>query len=84
MKKVVVLVPAEIQGHIYKVFLEHNCDKEYEVVAVGTRETDKFDNLGVKYYQVDITKKEQFDKLPQDSLCGCGFGGSNACSHERV
>lgn len=77
MKKVVVFGASENTGtYFIKYFLEHNCDKEYEVVAVGTRETDKFDNLGVKYYQVDITKKEQFDKLPQDVYAAVDLAGA--------
>ena len=32
-----------------KCFLENNSNKDYEVVAVGTRETHKFDELG-KYF----------------------------------
>ena len=67
MKKVVVFGASGNTGtYFVKYFLENNSNKDYEVVAVGTRETQKFDELGVTYYQVDITKKEEFDKLPED------------------
>ena len=64
-------------GHLFcEIFLEDNSDKDYEVVAVGTRETQKFDELGVTYYQVDITKKEEFDKLPKDVYAVVDLAGA--------
>lgn len=56
--------------------MENNSDKDYEVVAVGTRETQKFDELGVTYYRVDITKKEEFDKLPEDVYAVVDLAGA--------
>lgn len=77
MKKVVVFGASGNTGtYFIKYFLEHNRDKEYEVVAVGTRETHKFEDLGVAYYQVDITKKEQFDKLPHDVYAVVDLAGA--------
>lgn len=42
----------------------------YEVLAVGRRKSDNgfFKLLDVPYYSVDITKKEEFDKLPVDDI----------------
>lgn len=42
--------------------------KEYEVIAVGKRETDLFEKKGIKYYSVDITKIEDFKILPKDNV----------------
>lgn len=77
MKKIVVFGASGNTGtYFIKYFLENNCDKEYEIVAVGTRVTHKFESIGVTYYQVDITKKEQFDKLPQDVYAVVDLAGA--------
>ena len=69
MKKIVVFGASGNTGtYFIKYFLENNHSDEYEVIAVGTRSTDKFDKLGVKYYQVDITKKTDFEKLPTEDV----------------
>lgn len=41
---------------------------EYEVIASGRRETDFFIKRGISYYSVDITKEEEFDKLPTENV----------------
>lgn len=66
MKIVVFGASGNTGTYFIKYFLENNKDKKYEIVAVGTRATDKFEKMGVKYFQVDITKKEDFEKLPKD------------------
>ena len=67
MKKVVVFGASGDTGRYFiRYFKEHYFDSEYEVVASGTRETTTFDSIGVPYYQVDISKKEDFKKLPKD------------------
>lgn len=42
----------------------------YKVVAVGHRKSDNgfFESLRIPYYSVDITKKENFKKLPRNSI----------------
>ena len=62
--------------YFIKYFLENNKDKKYEIVAVGTRATDKFEKMGVKYFQVDITKKEDFEKLPKDVYAVVDLAGA--------
>lgn len=67
MKKIVVFGASGDTGRYFiEYFLENYSGNEYQIVATGTRETDCFDSMGVDYYQVDITKKEDFDKLPKD------------------
>ena len=39
--------------------------KENEVIAVGTRKTTKFELYKIEYLQLDITQKNEFEKLPQ-------------------
>ena len=67
MKKIVVFGASGDTGRYFiEYFLENYSGNEYQIVATGTRETDCFDSMGVDYYQVDITKKEDFEKLPKD------------------
>ena len=67
MKNIVVFGASGDTGRYFiEYFLENYNGNEYQVVATGTRETDCFDSLGVPYYQVDITNKSDFDKLPSD------------------
>lgn len=67
MKKIVVFgASGDIGRYFVNYFLENYKGNEYEVIATGTRETDYFGKIGVKYYQVDVTNKEDFDKLPTD------------------
>lgn len=67
MKKIIVFGASGDTGRYFiEFFKEHYLGTEYEVIASGTRETTLFDNMGVKYYQVDISKKEDFEKLPKD------------------
>lgn len=42
----------------------------YELVAVGHRKSDNgfFENLGVKYYSVDISEYRSFESLPKDDV----------------
>lgn len=62
--------------YFIKYFLENYQGGEYEVIAVGTRQTDKFEKMGVKYFQVDITKKDEFDKLPKDVYAVVNLAGA--------
>ena len=67
MKKIVVFGASGDTGRYFvKYFLEKYRGGEYEIIATGTREDIYFEKIGVKYYQVDITNKEDFSKLPTD------------------
>lgn len=67
MKKIVVFGASGDTGRYFIEYFKQNyTGDEYEVVASGTRETNVFDEMDVSYYQVDISKKEDFEKLPKD------------------
>ena len=67
MKKIVVFGASGDTGRYFVEYFKQNyTGSDYEVVASGTRETNVFDGMGVSYYQVDISKKEDFEKLPKD------------------
>ena len=67
MKKIVVFGASGDTGRYFvNYFLDNYHGNDYEIIATGTRETDYFDKLGVQYYQVDVTNKIDFEKLPKD------------------
>lgn len=77
MKKIVVFGASGDTGRYFiKYFLEHYEGKEYQVIATGTRKTNYFEKLGVEYYQVDITKKEDFSKLSKDVYAVVDLAGA--------
>ena len=65
-EKIIVVLGASGDTGKYFVnyFLEECKNESYKIIATGTRKTDYFEKIGVEYYQVDITKKEDFNKLP--------------------
>lgn len=48
----------------------HFKDKGYNVIAVGHRKNDNgfFADHGIDYYSIDISKREEFDNLPQSGI----------------
>ena len=65
MKNIIVFGASGDTGRYFvRYFLENNNNAEYRIIAVGTRDTDFFDRIGVEYIHVDITRIEDFDKLP--------------------
>ena len=66
-KKIIVFGASGDTGQYFvKYFLERYAGDEYQNIATGTRETHYFEQFKVPYYRVDITKKEEFSKLPND------------------
>ncbi|MFR3431473.1 MAG: hypothetical protein ACLTTH_15955 [Holdemanella porci] len=56
-----------LDTHVLKYALEY-FEGKYEVIASGRRKTDFFEKRGITYYSVDMSKKEDFDKLPQEDV----------------
>ena len=78
MKKKIIIFGAT--GNTGSYLLEYALNffnkEEYEIIASGRRETTFFSKRGIPYYSVDITKEEDFDKLPMESyatLCSNTF-----------
>ncbi len=68
MKKVVIFGAT---GNIGAYFTDHCVSvpkKEYEIIAVGRKNTDFFSKQGIPYFRVDIRKKEQFSILPDGDI----------------
>ena len=76
MKKILVFGATGDTGRYFiDYFLENYSGNDYEIIASGTRHTDCFDKKGVKYYPVDITKKEDFNTLPTVIYAIVDFAG---------
>ncbi len=77
MKKIVVFGASGDTGHYFvKYFLDYYVGDEYQIIATGTRKTHYFDRFEVPYYRVDITKKEEFSKLPKDVYAVVDLAGA--------
>ena len=69
MKKIVIFGATGNIGAYLVSYCNSMIDKsQYEVIAVGRRNTDFFQKNGIKYVQVDLTKLEDFEKLPTDDV----------------
>lgn len=66
MKKNIIIFGAsgDTGKYVTEYLKEHCAEEEYDIIASGRRETSFFQKLSVTYERVDITKKEQFEKLP--------------------
>lgn len=76
-KKIVVFGASGDTGRYFVEYFENNYSaNEYEIVAVGTRLTNYFTLKKIKYYQVDITKRDEFEKLPRDVYAVVDLAGA--------
>ena len=68
MKKKILVLGATGNTGVYLVdYLVNNLDlNEYEIIAAARRKTSFFERWNVKYFSVDISFKDDFDKLPSD------------------
>ena len=68
-EKIIVLGSAGNLGMYFLDYLNNNLNMEkYEVIATGTKDHYPYEFYKGQYLQVDITKKEDFDKLPKESV----------------
>lgn len=71
MKKKKILVLGAT-GHLGAYTVDYLKDalnfEEYELIAVGRKETDFFAKQNIKYLQLDITQKSDFDNLPKENV----------------
>ena len=77
MKKIVVFGASGDTGKYFvQYFREHYAGSDYQIVATGSRATNDFEQMGVLYYAVDITKKADFEKLPKDVYAVVDLAGA--------
>ena len=68
MKKIIIFgATGNVGSYVHKYACEYFKDR-YEVIASGHRQTDFFAKQGQKYVSVDISKQEEFEKLPQEDV----------------
>lgn len=69
MKKILVFGASGETGRYFVDYYLENKKNDYEIIAIGSRDTSFFeDYFHIKYIRMDITKKEEFDKLPSDDI----------------
>ena len=70
MKKKIIIFGAtgNVGSYLLKYALEYFDPDKYEVIASGRRKTDFFEKRGIPYVSVDITKEEDFAKLPTENI----------------
>lgn len=69
MKKIIVFGASGDTGKYFIDYLKKNIsNKEYKIIASGSKELDYFEKIGIDYYKVDITKEKEFEKLPTDNV----------------
>lgn len=49
-------------------YMNKHLPNEYQIIAIGSRETNFFDKFNIKYIKIDITNKNDFEKLPKDNV----------------
>ena len=66
MKRIIVFgATGNVGSYVLKYASEYFDKNEYEVIASGRRETNFFDGMGIRYFSVNLSKKEEFEKLPK-------------------
>jgi len=69
MKKIIIFGATGNTGAYLTEYCIENLNlQEFEVVAVGRKQTDFFDKKGIEYHRVDIKEVSQFDKLPHKDI----------------
>lgn len=65
MKKIILFgATGNVGSYMVKYMSEYFHGTDYQVIASGRRNTKVFDQFNVPYISVDITKPEDFSKLP--------------------
>lgn len=69
MKKIVVFgATGNVGAYLVDYYHKYINKDEYEIVAVGRKDTRFFSDKGIKYCRVDITREEDFSCLPNDNV----------------
>lgn len=70
MKKIIVFgATGNVGSYLTKYVNEYFMKEEYDIVASGKREKAAvFQQMGLEYIPVDITRKKNFEKLPKEDV----------------
>lgn len=68
-KKIIILgATGNVGSYVTKYASEFFKDGSYEIIASGRRNTDVFSQFGVKFVQVNMLNKDDFNKLPAENV----------------
>jgi len=75
MKKIIVLgATGNVGSYFTKYAREYFSAEEYQIIASGKRPMVRvFDTMNVEYISVDITKPDEFEKLPKEDVLAVVF-----------
>lgn len=68
MKKIIIIGATGETGMYIVDYFCNIKNSDFEVVAVGKRNTTFFDKYCIPYYSVDIRNQKDFDKLPKEDI----------------
>ena len=69
MKKIIIFgATGKVGTYVTEYAVNYFKDTEYEVIASGRRQTNIFEKMGIEYYSVDLSQKEDFQVLPQEDV----------------
>ncbi len=69
MKKIIIFgATGNVGSYLTRYCTEFFDKDEFEIIAVGKRNTDAFNIYNIKYISVDITSSADFEKLPTDNI----------------
>lgn len=69
MKKIIIFGATGNTGMYFADYCaQHFNQTEYEIIAVGRKNTTWFSENGITYKQVDVSNEEDFEKLPQEDV----------------
>lgn len=66
--KIVVIGASGDTGFGFVSYCLENGIEPERIIATGTRSVDRFKDYGVKYIQLDVSKKEGFSRLPESGV----------------
>ena len=82
MKKIIVFGATGNTGVYLIDYLVSKLEKDYEIIAVGRRSTPFFQRYGIKYIQVDVSVKKDFDKLPTRDIFAVYMTSAQLPTHD--
>ncbi|QPN90522.1 NAD-dependent epimerase/dehydratase family protein [Proteus vulgaris] len=69
MKKIIIFgATGNVGSYLTRYCSDFFNESNFEIIAVGSRETNTFDAYNIKYVSVDITNSADFEKLPTDNI----------------
>lgn len=69
MKKIIIFgATGNVGSYLTRYCSDFFNENDFEIIAVGSRETNTFDAYNIKYISVDITNSADFEKLPTNNI----------------